>query len=173
MARVGVLLLNLGGPERIKDVGPFLYNLFSDPEIIRYFMTINEAAQLVIQAGSMGSNGEIFLLDMGEPIQILQLAKDMVRLSGMTVRSDDNLDGDIEIIFTGLRPGEKLFEELLVDDDALPTKHEQIMIANDKGIESKDFDEYLFNLKTSVLEDDFKEISKIFSQTVDGFNPDR
>ena len=70
----------------------------TDPEIIRYFMTINEAAQLVIQAGSMGSNGEIFLLDMGEPIQILQLAKDMVRLSGMTVRSDDNLDGDIEII---------------------------------------------------------------------------
>ena len=87
----------------------------TDPEMIRYFMTIREAAQLVIQAGSMGNNGEVFILDMGEPVKIFDLAKDMITLSGMTVRDKTNPNGDIEIIFTGKREGEKLFEELVID----------------------------------------------------------
>jgi len=120
MVRFGNVLGSSGSvvplfKKQIEEGGPITV---TDPEIIRYFMTINEAAQLVIQSGAMGKNGEIFLLDMGEPIKIVELAKDMIRLSGMTIRDKESPDGDIEIQFTGLRPGEKLFEELLVDHKA-------------------------------------------------------
>ena len=97
------------------------------PEVTRYFMTISEAATLVIQAGSLARGGEVFVLEMGEPIKILDLAKTMIRLSGRTIRNDNNSDGDIEIEFTGLRPGEKLYEELLVGSSAEGTKHPKIM----------------------------------------------
>ncbi|UPW20100.1 polysaccharide biosynthesis protein [Agarivorans sp. TSD2052] len=104
------------------------------PDIIRYFMTIPEAAQLVIQAGSMAKGGEVFVLDMGEPVKIAELAKRMVHLSGLEVRDENNPDGDIELKYTGLRPGEKLYEELLVGDDERPTDHPRILTANESFI---------------------------------------
>ena len=99
----------------------------TDPEIIRYFMTIPEAAQLVIQAGAMSKGGDVFVLDMGSPVKILDLAKKMIHLTGLSVIDDDNPNGDIEILFTGLRPGEKLYEELLIGDKVLKTDHQLIL----------------------------------------------
>ena len=93
------------------------------PDIVRYFMTIPEATQLVLQATGLAKGGEVFLLDMGKPVLIRQLAEQMVRLSGLELKNDANPDGDIEIICTGLRPGEKLFEELLIEGNAQPTIH--------------------------------------------------
>ena len=152
--------------EQIEKGGPVTV---TDPDIIRYFMTISEAAQLVIQAGSMGSAGEIFILDMGEPIPILQLAKDMIRLSGMTIRDRNNEDGDIEIKITGLRPGEKLYEELLIDDSAATTKHKKIMRANDKGISMEKIREKLLQLEEAEREGDYIRIKQVFTDTVEGF----
>ena len=154
--------------EQIEKGGPVTV---TDPNIIRYFMTISEAAQLVIQAGSMGSAGEIFILDMGEPISILQLAKDMIRLSGMSIRDRNNEDGDIEIKITGLRPGEKLYEELLIDDSAVTTKHKKIMRANDKGISMEKIREKLLELEEAAREDDYIRIKQVFTDTVEGFKP--
>ena len=94
-------------------------------------MTIPEASQLVIQAGAMGKGGDVFVLDMGEPVKITALAKKMIRLSGLIEKTDKNPDGDIEIKFTGLRPGEKLYEELLVGDNVAGTEHPRIMTANE------------------------------------------
>tara|TARA_B100001250_G_scaffold143324_1_gene122653 strand:+ start:12819 stop:14513 length:1695 start_codon:yes stop_codon:yes gene_type:complete len=152
--------------EQIEKGGPVTV---TDPNIIRYFMTISEAAQLVIQAGSMGSAGEIFLLDMGEPIPILQLAKDMIRLSGMSIRDKNNSDGDVEIKITGLRPGEKLYEELLIDDTASTTKHEKIMMANDRGISMEKIREKLLELEEAAKEDDYIRIKQVFTDTVEDF----
>tara|TARA_X000000368_G_scaffold417570_1_gene414329 strand:- start:1693 stop:3570 length:1878 start_codon:yes stop_codon:yes gene_type:complete len=154
--------------EQIESGGPLTV---TDPNIIRYFMTISEAAQLVIQAGSMGSDGEIFLLDMGEPISILELAKDMIRLSGRTIRDSDNPNGDIEIQFTGLRPGEKLFEELLISGSSELTEHKKIMKANEKGIEYEELEKYLKDLKNAMKEDDYKAIISLFLKSVEGFSP--
>ncbi|EPZ6746357.1 polysaccharide biosynthesis protein, partial [Shigella sonnei] len=100
-------------------------------DIIRYFMTIPEASQLVIQAGAMGHGGDVFVLDMGDPVKIYDLAKRMIRLSGLSVRDDKNPDGDIAIEVTGLRPGEKLYEELLIGDSVQGTSHPRIMTANE------------------------------------------
>ena len=144
----------------------------TDPKIIRYFMTITEASQLVIQAGAMGSEGDIFLLDMGECIKVVDLAKDMIKLSGMTVKDENNPDGDIEIIFTGLRPGEKLYEELLIDENAKSTEHNKIMRATEKGIKWDDLQLYLSELEQAVKQEDHKTIRKIFLNTVTGFSPD-
>ena len=101
-------------------------------EMTRYFMTIPEAAQLVIQAGAMGTGGEVFVLDMGSPVRILELARNMIRLSGLMERDEANPDGDIAITFVGLRPGEKLYEELLIGDNPEPTGHPRILKANEK-----------------------------------------
>lgn len=101
------------------------------PDITRYFMTIPEAAQLVIQAGAMGQGGDVFVLDMGEPVRILDLARRMIHLSGLEVKDDSHPHGDIEIRCTGLRPGEKLYEELLIGDDAVPTDHPRILRAQE------------------------------------------
>jgi FlaA1/EpsC-like NDP-sugar epimerase len=96
-------------------------------DITRYFMTIQEAAQLVLQAGAMARGGDVFLLDMGEPVKISELARNVIELSGLSVRDEARPDGDIEIREVGLRPGEKLYEELLIDDDAVPSEHPRIM----------------------------------------------
>ena len=100
------------------------------PDITRYFMTIPEAAQLVIQAGAMGKGGDVFVLDMGESVKIIDLARQMIRLSGLDVKDAANPKGDIEIRITGLRPGEKLYEELIIGDNAVPTGHPRILTAS-------------------------------------------
>jgi FlaA1/EpsC-like NDP-sugar epimerase len=103
----------------------------TDPEIIRYFMLIPEAAQLVIQAGAMAQGGEVFVLDMGQPVKITHLAQQAIQLSGHILRDADHPDGDIEIVFTGLRPGEKLYEELLIGSSSAPSQHPRILQAQE------------------------------------------
>jgi FlaA1/EpsC-like NDP-sugar epimerase len=114
--------------KQIKNGGPITV---THPDIIRYFMTIPEASQLVIQAGAMAKGGDVFVLDMGDPIKITSLAKKMIRLSGLTEKKDSEPSGDIEILFTGLRPGEKLYEELLIGDNVEGSEHPRIMTANE------------------------------------------
>ena len=113
------------------------------PDIIRYFMTIPEAAQLVIQAGAMGKGGDVFVLDMGEPVKIVDLATNLIKLSGLEVKSEANPYGDIEIRFTGLRPGEKLFEELLIGDNVGKTAHARIMTANESFLPYCEYEQVL------------------------------
>ena len=115
---------------------------------MRYFMTIEEAASLVLQTSSLAKGGEVFLLDMGKPISIMKLAKQMIRLSGLTVKDSKNINGDIEIITTGLRPGEKLYEELLIEENSEKTLHPLIFKAKESYIEY------------SVLEMSLKELEK-------------
>ncbi|MDC3240401.1 polysaccharide biosynthesis protein [Gammaproteobacteria bacterium] len=154
--------------KQIKNGGPLTV---TDPNIIRYFMTPQEASQLVIQAGAMGKMGDIFLLDMGDPVKVHELAKDMIQLSGKSVKDIENPDGDIEIKFTGLRPGEKLYEELLIDSKSESTEHEKIFIAKD---ESRSWDQmkiFLEKLTSAIEGEDQREIKNIFLDAVDGYNP--
>ena len=172
MVRFGNVLGSSGSvvplfTEQIEKGGPVTV---TDPNIIRYFMTITEAAQLVIQAGSMGKSGDIFVLDMGEQVHVLDLAKDMIRLSGMTIADEHNPDGDIEIIFTGLRPGEKLYEELLIDDKAEKTQHEKIQLVKDKGLTWENISKYLNRLEAGIRDENLNECKTIFSETVSGYN---
>lgn len=117
--------------EQIKNGGPVTV---THPDIIRYFMTIPEAAELVIQAGSMGKGGDVFVLDMGEPVKIVDLATRMIHLSGLTERNDEHPQGDLAIEFTGLRPGEKLFEELLIGEQVSGTEHARILRAEETAL---------------------------------------
>ena len=117
---------------QIKDGGPIT---LTHPEVTRFFMTIPEAAQLVIQASALSTGGEVFVLDMGEPVKIANLAKRMIELSGLSVKNRYNFDGDIEIKITGLRPGEKLHEELLIGDNPEHTIHPKIKKAKDPYLE--------------------------------------
>ena len=128
MVRFGNVLGSSGSAiplfqKQIREGGPLTV---TDPKVIRYFMSISEAAELVIQAGAMGTGGDVFVLDMGEPVLILDLAEKLIRFSGMEIKSEQNPTGDIEIIFTGLRSGVKLFEELLIGDNVDTTEHRQI-----------------------------------------------
>ena len=154
--------------KQIKQGGPLTV---TDENIYRYFMTIQEAVELVIQAGSMESDGSIFLLDMGEPVGIYQLAKDMIFLSGRTVKDNENPNGDIVISFTGLRPGEKLNEELLINEDASKTRHEKIMLANDISVSMEKIDQYLDQLKELTSNNDLIGIKGILLDVVEGFKP--
>lgn len=113
---------------QISEGGPVTV---THPEMTRYFMTIPEAAQLVLQAGAMAEGGDVFVLDMGEPVRILDLARNMIELSGLTVRDEDNPDGDIEIRYVGLRPGEKMYEELLIGNNPAPSAHPRILRASE------------------------------------------
>ncbi|WP_305402617.1 nucleoside-diphosphate sugar epimerase/dehydratase [Photobacterium leiognathi] len=142
MVRFGNVLGSSGSviplfKRQIKEGGPIT---ITHPDIIRYFMTIPEAAQLVIQAGAMGKGGDVFVLDMGEPVKIVDLAENLVKLSGLELKTEDNPFGDIELKYTGLRPGEKLFEELLIGDNVGETEHSRIMTANERFLS---LDEYL------------------------------
>ena len=139
------------------------------PEVTRYFMTIPEAAQLVIQAGAMGTGGDVFLLDMGEPVKIVDLARQMIRLSGFRA-IDENGIGDIEIQFTGLRPGEKLYEELLIDaDNVEKTDHERILKSYEKYYGYLEVSEIFIQLKNYKHRDDLKELFTILKKYVDGY----
>ncbi|WP_051711256.1 polysaccharide biosynthesis protein [Andreprevotia chitinilytica] len=142
------------------------------PDIIRYFMTIPEAAQLVIQAGAMGNKGEVFVLDMGQPVKIVDLARRMIHLSGFSVKDEINPDGDIAIQFSGLRPGEKLYEELLIGDDVSGTDHPRIMKANERCISKEELDIEVVRLAQACALNEFGEIHEILSKCVAGFCPD-
>jgi FlaA1/EpsC-like NDP-sugar epimerase len=130
--------------QQIKNGGPITV---THPDIIRYFMTIPEAAELVIQTGSMGKGGDVFVLDMGEPVKIVDLAKRMVHLSGLKIRDKNNPDGDIEIEFSGLRPGEKLYEELLIGDNVAGTEHPRIMRAEENALSWIDTEDLIKKIK--------------------------
>lgn len=139
------------------------------PEVTRYFMTIPEAAQLVIQAGAMGTGGDVFLLDMGEPVKIVDLAKQMIRLSGFRA-IDENDIGDIEVQFTGLRSGEKLYEELLIDaDNVEKTDHERILKSFEKFYEYLEVSQIFTQLKHYRHDDDLNELFTILKKYVDGY----
>jgi len=141
------------------------------PEITRFFMTIPEASQLVIQAGAMGKGGDVFVLDMGESVKIVDLASKMIRLSGFEVKDASHPDGDIAIEFSGLRPGEKLYEELLIGDDVTGTEHERIMTANEAYLTWSELEVILSRLDMACHEFNHELIREILLKTPTGFNP--
>jgi FlaA1/EpsC-like NDP-sugar epimerase len=174
MVRFGNVLGSSGSAiplfqQQIKEGGPVTV---THPEVIRYFMSIPEAAELVIQAGAMGKGGDVFVLDMGEPVNIYELAKRLINLSGMELKDEDNIEGDIEIIFTGLRPGEKLYEELLIGDNVSSTDHSQILRAEEDFLPKKELDNYIEHLKHAEKERDVVALKKILQQVVIEFTPD-
>lgn len=141
------------------------------PDVTRYFMTIPEAAQLVLQAGTMAEGGDLFLLDMGEPIRIVDLAHRMVALAGLTIRDEQHPGGDIAIAFTGLRPGEKLYEELLIGDHPMPTAHPRILRAREEHMPWDGMQATLRALQSAALSDDTDTIKRLLQQLVPGYQP--
>ncbi len=173
MVRFGNVLESSGSVvplfrEQIKNGGPVTV---TDPKIIRYFMTIPEAAQLVIQAGAMGQGGEVFVLDMGEPVKILDLARRMIRLSGFEIKTEKNPDGDIEITYTGLRPGEKLYEELLIGENVKPTQHDLIMSADEDHLPWSQIESYVEMFGETIGRNDVERNRSLLLEAVKGFNP--
>jgi FlaA1/EpsC-like NDP-sugar epimerase len=154
--------------QQIRDGGPIT---LTHSDVTRYFMTIPEAAQLVIQAGAMAKGGDVFVLDMGQPVKIMDLARRMVELSGLTVKDEQNPDGDIEIVVTGLRPGEKLYEELLIGDNPKPTVHPRIMKAHEEFIPWAEFEAKLTALEVALNMNDVGVIRLIMQQLVAGYTP--
>jgi FlaA1/EpsC-like NDP-sugar epimerase len=154
--------------KQIRDGGPIT---LTHPEITRFFMTIPEAAQLVIQAGAMAKGGDVFVLDMGESVKIADLAKRMIELSGLSVRNSDNPDGDIEITVTGLRPGEKLYEELLLGDNPQPTLHPKIQRAQDPFTPWAQLETDLNTLKLLLSHNNVEAIMALLQKLVVGFKP--
>ncbi len=141
------------------------------PDITRYFMTIPEAAELVIQAGSMGLGGDVFVLDMGQPVRILDLATKMIQLSGLTIRNEANPNGDIAIQFTGLRAGEKLYEELLIGDNVTGTEHPMIMRAHEDLLPWEEIRQLLQKLEKAARENDYATIRALLLKYVSGYKP--
>ncbi len=154
--------------QQIRDGGPIT---LTHPEVTRYFMTIPEAAQLVIQAGAMAKGGDVFVLDMGQPVKIMDLARRMVELSGLTVKDEQNPEGDIEIAVTGLRPGEKLYEELLIGDNPKPTVHPRIMKTHEEFIPWAEFEAQLTALEMALNVNDVGVIRLMMQQLVAGYIP--
>ena len=140
-------------------------------DVTRYFMTIPEAAQLVLQAGAMAEGGDVFVLDMGEPVKILDLAKRMAQLSGQTIRDSQNPNGDIKITIMGLRPGEKLYEELLIGNDPKPTVHPRIMKANEDTVPWDILAPLLIKLRHAAVQNDTDALKLILTQWVQGYAP--
>lgn len=173
MVRFGNVLGSSGSviplfKKQIKAGGPLTV---THPEITRFFMTIPEAAQLVIQAGAMGKGGDVFVLDMGESVKITDLAENLIKLSGLSVKSEDNPHGDIEIKFSGLRPGEKLYEELLIGDNVEGTAHERIMTAKEIFLPFSEFELVLNKLDRACHDLRHEDIRQILLDTPTGFNP--
>jgi len=155
--------------KQIAEGGPIT---LTDERMVRYFMTIPEAAQLVIQAAAMATGGDVFVLDMGQPVKILDLAKRMVELSGLTVLDSDNPMGDIEIQVTGLRPGEKLYEELLIGDNPLPTNHPRIMKAHEDFLPWNELESKLNILNGSLESDNVPVVLTLLKELVPGYRPE-
>jgi len=173
MVRFGNVLGSSGSviplfKQQIQQGGPVTV---TDPNVIRYFMTIPEASQLVIQAGAMAEGGDVFVLDMGEPIKIIELAKRMIHLSGLEVLDDNTPQGDIPIVFTGLRSGEKLYEELLIGDNVAGTQHSKIMRANEVCLSWEELSPLLAGLEDAVVSNDDDAIRGILAQAVSGYKP--
>ena len=154
--------------QQIQQGGPVTV---TDKAIVRYFMTIPEAVELVIQAGAMAHGGEVFVLDMGEPIKIFDLAVKMIHLSGLSVKDKENPDGDIEIRITGLRPGEKLFEELLIGDNVNKTKHPMIMMAQEDRLSWQQLNKVLEQMQTALDACDQSQLRELLVNIVPGFKP--
>jgi len=154
---------------QIRGGGPIT---LTHPDITRYFMTIPEAAQLVIQAGAMATGGDVFVLDMGEPVRIIELARRMVELSGLTVSDEDTPDGDIAIRITGLRPGEKLYEELLIGDNPLPTTHPRILKAHEDFLPWEMLRARLDALDLALDANDVPRIRDLLQHMVTDYKPD-
>jgi len=173
MVRFGNVLASSGSVvpkfrQQIRDGGPIT---LTHPEITRYFMTIPEASQLVIQAGAMAKSGEVFVLDMGQSVRIMDLARRMIEMLGLTVKDTQNPDGDIEIEITGLRPGEKLYEELLIGDNPKPTSHSRIMKANEEFIPWVDLEDKLNALGMALNQNDVGVIHFMMQQLVSEYTP--
>jgi len=173
MVRFGNVLASSGSVvplfrDQIQKGGPVTV---TDPEITRYFMTIPEAAQLVIQAGAMGQGGDVFVLDMGKPIKILDMARRMIHLSGLTVRDESSPDGDIEIVYTGLRPGEKLYEELLIGENVAPTRHPLISSANEDSLSWDELISYIKQFENTIDSHDVDRSRALLVESVKGFVP--
>jgi FlaA1/EpsC-like NDP-sugar epimerase len=154
--------------QQIKDGGPIT---LTHLDITRYFMTIPEAAQLVIQAGAMASGGDVCVLDMGQPVKIIDLARRMIQLSGLTVQDDESPDGDIAIEVTGLRPGEKLYEELLIGNNPTPTAHSRIMKSHEAFIELSELEVKLASLEAELNTNDAVKVRQLLQQIVLEYAP--
>mgnify|MGYP006415495209 CR=1 FL=1 len=173
MVRFGNVLGSSGSviplfQKQIKDGGPVTV---TDADIIRYFMTIPEAVELVIQAGAMGEGGDVFVLDMGKPIRIADLAKKMIHLSGLNVKDETNPDGDIEIKYTGLRPGEKLYEELLIGDNVSETDNPMIMRAQENMLAWDDLKSIMDGLELAIEKCDQQMLRELLIKAVPEFKP--
>ncbi len=153
--------------QQIKEGGPVT---LTHPDITRYFMTISEASQLVIQAGAMADGGDVFLLDMGEPVRIADLARKMVELSGLAVRDENNPEGDIELSVTGLRPGEKLYEELLIGDNPETTEHPRIMKAREDFLFWSELSKKLNSLNAVLDRNDMVAARAMLAELVSGYS---
>lgn len=153
---------------QIADGGPVTV---THPDITRYFMTLPEAVELVIQAGSMAEGGDVFVLDMGEPVKIAHLARRMIHLSGLEVRDEAHPDGDIEITYTGLRPGEKLYEELLIGEAVSGTAHPRIMRANEHCLPRRAFDKAIARLQRDMERSDIPALRDQLAELVAGYQP--
>lgn len=155
--------------QQIQEGGPIT---LTHPDVTRFFMTIPEAAQLVIQAGAMAKGGDVFVLDMGQSVKIMDLAQRMIELSGLSLRHEQNPDGDIEIEITGLRPGEKLYEELLIGDNPRPTLHPRIMKAHETFLAWEVFQARLKALELALYANDVGVIRLMMQELVTGYNPE-
>ncbi len=173
MVRFGNVLGSSGSviplfKKQIKAGGPLTV---THPDITRFFMTIPEAAQLVIQAGAMGKGGDVFVLDMGESVKITDLAENLIKLSGLSVKNEENQHGDIEIQFSGLRPGEKLYEELLIGDNVARTAHERIMTAQEVFLPIDEYDTLLESLDFACHNLEHEAIRQLLLDAPTGFSP--
>ena len=155
--------------KQLLDGGPLTV---THEEVTRYFMTIPEAAQLVLQAGAMAKGGDVFVLDMGSPVKIIDLARRMAQLSGLSLRDEHNADGDIDIIITGLRPGEKLYEELLIGDNPEGTAHERIMKAREDFVPWALLAPLLVKMRQAAVHNNEHDMRAILLQLVHGYTPD-
>jgi FlaA1/EpsC-like NDP-sugar epimerase len=173
MVRFGNVLESSGSVvplfrEQIRNGGPIT---ITHREIIRYFMTIPEAAELVIQAGSMASGGDVFVLEMGEPVRIQDLAYRMVKLMGLTVQDETDPDGDIAIQYIGLRPAEKLYEELLIGSNVSGTRHPRIMRADETFLPFDTLWELIRDLQAAAMGLDYARARNLLTQAVTEYRP--